>query len=63
MVMALSLGLRIHLPVTPSKNVAHLLSAIHEFLAWSIAACVLIHIAASLYHHYIKKDNILKRMV
>lgn len=52
-----------HLPVKANKSLSHLFNAIHYYLAWTILACVLIHILASLYHHFIRKDNILKRML
>ncbi len=34
----------------------------HEYLGWLFAALVLLHVAAALRHHFILKDNILRRM-
>ena len=36
---------------------------IHEVFAWAIAISVSLHIIGALYHHFVKKDNVLKRMV
>ncbi len=36
---------------------------IHEIFAWAIAISVGLHILGALYHHFIKKDNVLKRMI
>jgi cytochrome b561 len=34
----------------------------HETFSWLLAALVVVHIAAALYHHFIRKDDILTRM-
>jgi len=49
--------------ISESKSIADLSSQIHLIVAWSIAAIVSIHIGAALKHHYIDKDNVLKRMM
>lgn len=35
----------------------------HEFFAWVLIALIVLHVLAALKHHYIDKDNILKRMM
>jgi cytochrome b561 len=35
---------------------------VHSWIAILIIGLVSLHIFAALYHHYIKKDNVLKRM-
>ena len=52
----------IHLPIAANKSMSHFYGSAHTVLAWVISACICLHILASLYHHYIRKDNILKRM-
>lgn len=52
-----------HLPLAANKTMSHFFNNAHVFLAWTIAVCVSIHILASLYHHFIRKDDILKRMM
>lgn len=50
-------------PFVPvDKTLAHDAAEIHETFAWILATLILIHITAALYHHFIKKDSILKRM-
>ncbi len=44
------------------KPLAELMDAWHEYLAWTIAAFLVIHTLAALTHHYVKKDNVLRRM-
>lgn len=39
------------------------LGSLHSPLAWLFVALVLGHIAAALFHHFVKKDDTLKRMV
>jgi cytochrome b561 len=39
-----------------------ILEEIHGVLAWTLAALVVIHIAASAYHFAVRKDDVLQRM-
>lgn len=45
------------------KELAGMGHLVHEVLAYTICAVLVIHIAAALYHHFIEKDNILTRML
>ncbi|MEZ5788086.1 MAG: cytochrome b [Xanthobacteraceae bacterium] len=36
---------------------------VHRMLGLTIAALVLVHIAAALYHHFVRRDDVLLRMV
>ena len=36
---------------------------IHKYLAWTLIAVVLVHAAAALFHHFIKRDKTLVRML
>ncbi|MGE3919928.1 MAG: cytochrome b [Gammaproteobacteria bacterium] len=51
------------LPVPHSSELSDFGFAIHQYLAWTIIILVSIHILAALKHHFINKDNILKRMM
>ena len=57
------LGWSITLPIPPSKQLAGWSSSIHNTLAILIIVFVSLHILAALYHHFVKKDNVLKRMM
>lgn len=35
----------------------------HVFLAWSAITLVVIHVLAALYHHFIRRDDVLRRML
>jgi len=35
----------------------------HEWIGWAIVIVALLHAAAALYHHYVLKDRVLKRML
>jgi cytochrome b561 len=48
--------------VSRNKELAETLKLIHKYLAYSLAALVLLHIAAALQHHFILKDGLLARM-
>lgn len=51
------------LPVTQSKAIAGIYAERHEFLAWVIIVLVGLHTLAALKHHFIDKDNVLRRMM
>ncbi len=45
-----------------NETLAGLASDVHLILAWSIGVLLALHLLGSLYHHYIRRDIILKRM-
>ncbi len=51
------------LPVPESEAITDVAFEMHEMIAFAIIFVVGIHVLAALYHHYIRKDNILKRML
>ena len=56
-------GKLLSLPVPQNKLLGDFLFDIHGLLAIFIIAFVSIHVLAALYHHYVKKDNVLIRML
>jgi cytochrome b561 len=46
-----------------AKPLRHELREIHEWIGWAIVIIALLHAAAALYHHYVLKDRVLKRML
>jgi len=55
----------INLPaiVSADKDLKHLAHEVHEFLAWTIIALLLAHVAGALKHHFIDRDDTLRRML
>jgi cytochrome b561 len=51
------------LPVPKSESLADISFDLHEWLAIALIVLVAIHVLAALYHHYIKRDNVLVRML
>jgi cytochrome b561 len=49
--------------VPTSSSLADILKIVHHWLAYSLAALVLLHIAAALQHQLLKKDRLLERML
>ncbi|MGB0696485.1 MAG: cytochrome b [Rhodospirillaceae bacterium] len=49
--------------VEKDRALSELLLTIHEYLSLFLAAVILVHIAAALQHHFIKKDDTLRRML
>lgn len=47
---------------TVNKDLAHLLMEWHGWLAYTLAAFVVLHILAALWHQFFRKDRILRRM-
>lgn len=50
------------LPLQGNRTLHELLEETHEFLAYLLAMFVIGHIAAALYHHVVKKNDVLRRM-
>ncbi len=48
--------------VPPSEEVRQLFQEVHEWLSYALIAFIGLHAAAALKHHFIDKDNILRRM-
>jgi len=55
----------IHLPklVAADSELADTLSDYHVWLAWGLLAAVAIHVAAALWHHFIRRDAVLDAML
>jgi len=49
--------------LTGKSDAAEQVLAIHKFAAWTLVALAALHIAAALYHHLIRKDGVLARMM
>jgi cytochrome b561 len=49
--------------IPKNPELAHQAHDIHGYIAYAIVALLLAHIGAAFYHHIIKKDNILARML
>jgi cytochrome b561 len=55
----------IPLPMLVAKGspLVHLAGEVHEILAWGIAVLMVLHVLASLYHWYVKRDDLLESML
>jgi cytochrome b561 len=51
------------LPTFWSKSVNHQIGDLHDLAANAIAVVVLLHALAALYHHYVVRDAVLRRMM
>lgn len=49
--------------VGPNPALMHNLALVHEWLGYSLIALIALHSAAALKHHFIDKDDILRRMI
>jgi cytochrome b561 len=45
------------------KTLEEIFKATHYWLSWAILALVAVHVAAALRHHFIQKDDVLRRML
>jgi len=51
-------------PLGPfSKSTQHIVTNAHEWIAWTIIILAAVHAAAALFHHYVLRDDVLKRML
>lgn len=48
--------------VSPDREFAHQLEAVHEWLAWIAVGLLALHVLAALKHQFIDRDGILRRM-
>ncbi|MDO8421038.1 MAG: cytochrome b [Parvibaculum sp.] len=51
------------LQIAPNETVHQVGETLHGINAWVITALIGLHVAAALYHHFILRDNVLKRML
>ncbi|VEG90015.1 cytochrome b [Legionella spiritensis] len=49
--------------VSPNEDARILYIEIHKWLGYALIAVIFLHIAAALKHHFIDKDDILRRMI
>jgi cytochrome b561 len=46
-----------------NDDLRHLLSIVHQWLAYGLIAAICAHAGAALHHHFINKDDVLRRML
>jgi len=56
-------GFTIEFPVPESTVLKDFSFDIHYYVAFIIIGLISIHVLAALYHHFIKRDNVLRRML
>jgi cytochrome b561 len=49
--------------VAPDQAAAKSVFEIHRLLALALVALIAMHVAAALFHHLVRKDNVLARML
>ena len=49
--------------IAPDKHIAELAALVHRSLFFILAALLVLHVTAALRHHFIKKNNLLDRML
>jgi cytochrome b561/polyisoprenoid-binding protein YceI len=49
--------------VAKDEMTAKVFRALHWDIAWILIACVVLHVSAAIKHHFVDKDNVLRRML
>lgn len=49
--------------IAPNDDLRHLFAEIHKWIAYGLIATICAHVGAALKHHYIDKDDVLRRML
>jgi cytochrome b561 len=49
--------------VAPNRPLYDVLHTVHAGLAWALTAIAVLHVAAALKHHFVLKDDVLRRML
>jgi cytochrome b561 len=50
-------------PVAPDRELGQSLILVHNVLGLALAALIALHIAAAIYHHFVLRDEIMRRMM
>jgi len=48
--------------IVPKSPEAHAAATAHEWLAWTMAALIALHVAAALHHGMVRRDGVVRRM-
>lgn len=48
---------------SPGKELHDIAEELHEGLIWALLTVLAVHVAAAMYHHYVKRDPVLQRML
>lgn len=51
------------LQIAPNHALHEIGETLHGLNAWAITALIALHVVAALYHHFIRRDNVLRRML
>jgi len=58
------LGVRIpFLFAEPDNAISHVAEDVHKWLSYALLAVIVIHVAAALRHHFVKRNDVLRRML
>ena len=49
--------------VAPDRALSEVLKPVHQWLAYALAAVIVLHVAAALKHHFVDRDGLLLRMM
>lgn len=49
--------------ISPNKELAKTMFQIHSTVAWILIAFIILHVAGAIKHHFIDKDDVLKKML
>lgn len=50
-------------PIVTDRALHDQLESAHSLFAWTLAVLIVVHVAGAFYHRWIKKDNVLQRML
>jgi cytochrome b561 len=48
---------------SPNQELANQVLAVHASLAWLLIALIIGHAGMALFHYFVRKDNVLRRML
>jgi cytochrome b561 len=50
-------------PIAANRAVSRPMKEVHEFAAYALVGLAALHAAAALWHHWVRRDNVLRRML
>jgi cytochrome b561 len=49
--------------IAPDRALVYPLALSHVVMGWTLAVLIVVHIAAALHHHFVRRDRLLRRML
>lgn len=49
--------------ITPNEHFSNVMFSVHQVIAWTLIVLVVLHVSGALKHHFIDRDDVLRKML